>query len=407
VKLVALIDTGLPRGGMPSLAGCFAIARNTLPSWVLDKILHMGPTFRALSYHFVSRKNGMASGTRITPLRRSEIPELSRFLITGTGVPADSPFFSQEVLSWKYFDGPGGTSEDSVNSLVARSGDKIVGHIGICPRQFIVLGDEAIPVSTMHAVDWLGSAAHPGSGVLLMLKAFATSKTQYAVGGTAAAQAFFPKLGFEQKSKLTIFRKVLTPFHRLRTTDQGFFRKWAGAVKDLGAFWRPRTSPVPHTVELHSAPLFTEEIDCLLRQSSMRMVTCQRDHLLLNYFLRYPLPGFSGWTIHASQRMIGFAVLKITPHGRIQLGKIVDCWLDTEDPSDWQAAVGALVDRLRALSADSITCYSTIPSLHAALHWNGFAKSGESNVYIRDKQQSLPRNLPFGLSMLEGDRAII
>ena len=45
--------------------------------------------------------------------------------------------------------------------------------------------------------------------------------------------------------------------------------------------------------------------------------------------------------------MIGFAVLKITPYGRIQLGKIVDCWLDTEDPSCWQAAVAALIDRLR------------------------------------------------------------
>jgi hypothetical protein len=344
---------------------------------------------------------------RITPLRRSDIPELSQFLITRSGVPANSSFFCQEVLTWKYFDGPSGPSEDSVRSLIARSADKIVGHIGICPRQFIVSGDEAIPVSTMHAVDWLGSAAHPGSGVFLMLRAFATSKTQYAVGGTAEAQAVFPKLGFEQKSKLAIFRKVLTPLHRLCTTHQGFFRKWAGTVKDLASVWRPRTSPVPHTVELRSAPTFTEEIDCLLRQSSMRRVTCQRDHLLLNYFLRYPRPGFSGWTIHASQRMIGFAVLNITPHGRIQLGKIVDCWLDTEDPSCWQAAVGALVDRLRALSADSITCYSTIPSLQAALHWNGFAKSGESNVYIRDKHHSLPRDIPFGLSMLEGDRAII
>ena len=239
-----------------------------------------------------------------------------------------------------------------------------------------------------------------------MLQAFATSKTQYAVDGTAQAQAVFPRLGFEQKAKLAIFRKVLTPFHRLRTTDQGLFRKWAGTAKDIMSVWRARTPPMPLTVELRAAPLFTEEIDCLQRQSSLRIVTCQRDHLLLNYFLRCPLSGFSGWTIHTSQRMIGFAVLTITPHGRIQLGKIVDCWLDTDDPSCWQAAVAALLDRLRALSADAVTCYGTTPSLHAALLWNGFAKSGE-NVYLRDKQQSLPRDLPFGLSMLDGDSAIL
>src|ERR1700686_3285197 len=137
----------------------------------------------------------------------------------------------------------------------------------------------------MHAIDWLGSGAHSASGALLMLRAFATSKTQYAIDGSAQAQAIFPRLGFEQKPKLAIFRKVLTPFHRLRSTGQGLFRKWAGTAKDMASVWRARIPPVPRTVELRSAPTFTEEIDCLLRKSSRRTVTCQRDHFLLNYFL--------------------------------------------------------------------------------------------------------------------------
>jgi hypothetical protein len=344
---------------------------------------------------------------QITPLRRSDIPELSQFLISGFGVPATSCFFSHEVLSWKYFDGPSGPSEASVCSLIARSAGRIIGHIGMCPRQFIVSGDGRAPVSTMHAIDWLGSAAHPGAGTMLMLQAFATSKTQYAVGGAAPVQALFPRLGFAQKPGLTIFRKVLAPFHRWRTTGQGLFHKWAGTAKDIASVWRARTPPLPQTVELRSAPTFTETIDCLQRQSSLRMVTSQRDHLLLNYFLRYPLSGFTGWTIHTSQRMIGFAVLTVIPHGKIQLGKIVDCWLDTEDPTCWQAAVAALSERLRVLSADDVTCYATTPSLHAALLWNGFAKSEERNVYVRDKEQALPRDLPFGFSMLDADGAIL
>ena len=350
----------------------------------------------------------MTSGRQITPLRRADIPELSQFLISGFGVPATDPCFSHEVLSWKYFDGPGGPSEEeSACSLVARSAGRIIGHIGICHRLFIVSGDGAAPVSTLHAIDWLGSPAHSGSGTFLMMQALATAKTQYAVGGSRHAQAVFPRLGFQSKPSLAEFRKVLAPLHRLRTTGQGFFRKWAGTAKDLVSVWRNRTPHVPQTVELRSVPTFTEEIDGLVRQSKPRIVTCQRDHLLLNYFLRYPLSGFSGWTIHAFGRMIGFAVLKITPHGRIQLGKIVDCWLDTEDPSCWQSAVASLIDRLRSLSADVVTCYGTTPNLQAALLRNGFAKSGETNVYVRDKQQSLPQDLPFGLSMLEADHAIL
>jgi hypothetical protein len=175
----------------------------------------------------------------------------------------------------------------------------------------------------------------------------------------------------------------------------------------MASVWRARTPPVAQTVELRSVPTFTEEIDGLLRQSSLRIVTCQRDHLLLNYFLRYPQSEFSGWMIHTSQRMIGFAVLKITSHGRIQRGIIVDCWLDTEDPSCWQATVAALIDRLRVLSADDVTCCATTSNLQAALLRNGFAKSGERNLYVRDKQQLLPRDLPFGLSRFDADGAIL
>jgi hypothetical protein len=241
----------------------------------------------------------------------------------------------------------------------------------------------------------------------MLLRAFAKSKTQYNIGGTEEVRAVLPRLGFEPKPKLAIFRKVLAPFHRLRTSGAGLFRKWAVTAKDAASVWRARTMPPPQTVELRSAPTFTEEINCLQRQSSLRMVTCRRDHLLLNYFLRCPLPGFSGWTIHTSGRMAGFAVLKMIPEGRIQLGKIVDLWLDTEDQSCWQAAVAALIERFRALSADHVISYASFPSLNAALLANGFAKSAERNVYIRDKQQSLPQNLPFGLSMLEGDHAIL
>jgi hypothetical protein len=332
---------------------------------------------------------------------------LSQFLISGAGDPDISYRFTHDVLLWKYFDGPGGPPEDSTSSLIARSAGRIVGHIGLCPRQFIVPGEGTTPVSTMHAMDWQVSDAHSGVGAFLMLRAIATSNTQYAVGGTDQAQAVFPRLGFEQKPSVSVFRKVLTPFHRLRTADQGLLHKWAATGKDIVSVWRARTPPAPQVVELRPAPTFTSEIDCLQRQSSLRIVTCVRDHLLLNYFLRCPLSGFSGWTIHASGRLIGFAVLKITSQGRIQLGKIVDCWLDTEDLSCWRAAVLALVDRLRALSADTVTCYATTPSSLAALVWNGFAKAADRKVYLRDKRQLLPRDLPLGISILDRDRAIL
>jgi hypothetical protein len=200
------------------------------------------------------RRNGMTSGTKITPRRRAELPELSRFLINDLAI---SYRFSHEVLSWKYFNGPSGPSEDSACSLIARSASKIIGHIGMCPRQFVVSGDGAMPVSTMHAIDWRASDAHPGMGAFLTLQAFATSKTQYAIGGTEQAQGIFPRLDFEQKPAQAIFYKLLTPFHRLRSTDQRLYRKLAGTVKDVATIWRTRTPQVTQVVELRSAHKFT------------------------------------------------------------------------------------------------------------------------------------------------------
>lgn len=351
-------------------------------------------------------KTPTISGIKMTPLRRADIPELSGFLIDGFGVPATTTCFSQEVLAWKYFDGPAGPSAETNCSLVSRSAGKIVGHIGICPRQFVVSGNAETTVSTIHAIDWLGSREHSGSGAFLMLQAFGNSQTQYAVGGSDLAQAVFPRLGFETKPAVAVFHKILAPLHRLRTRDQGFFRKWAGTAKDIGTALKSRARASGQVVELRPASVFTPEVDGLQQESSHRIVASRRDHLLLNYFLRYPLPGLSGWTIHAAQQMIGFALLKVTADGRIRQGKIVDCWLDTEDPSCWQATVAGLIDQLRTFSADFVTCFGTTAGMQSALLWNGFRKAGERNVYVRDKQQCLPRDLPLGFSMLEADLAI-
>lgn len=78
-----------------------------------------------------------------------------------------------------------------------------------------------------------------------------------------------------------------------------------------------------------------------------------------------------------------------------------------EHASYWHAAVEALVDRLRTLSADDVKFYANNPGLQAVLLGNGFDKSGDSNVCIRDKQQLLPRDLSFGLSGFAADSVIL
>ena len=88
-----------------------------------------------------------------------------------------------------------------VCSLIVRSAGTIIGHIGMCHRQFIVTGDGATPLSTMHAIDWRGSHAHSGLGAFLMLEALATSKIQYANGSSEQAQVRLSKVGLRAEAQ--------------------------------------------------------------------------------------------------------------------------------------------------------------------------------------------------------------
>ena len=59
----------------------------------------------------------MASRSRITPLRRADIPELSQFLISGFRVPATFFFFlSRGALMEVFLDGPSGPSKETPRS---------------------------------------------------------------------------------------------------------------------------------------------------------------------------------------------------------------------------------------------------------------------------------------------------
>ncbi len=115
----------------------------------------------------------------ISRTSEQELPELRRFLVQGFGGDASAVCFDERVLHWKYFLPIG--NDSSSRSLIVRHEGKIVGHIGMCPREFYVPGKGR--VSTVHFIDWLASREHPLVGVTLMMRGCEMAQTQYGVGG--------------------------------------------------------------------------------------------------------------------------------------------------------------------------------------------------------------------------------
>src|SRR5262245_33500315 len=107
----------------------------------------------------------MNPGYKINPIIPGDLAGLCRFLADGFRLPADTGCMSPDVLRWKYLDpaAPG----PAPLSLVARAGDAIVGHVGLCPRTFVVRGEGAREVMTTMPIDWLAATEHPSVGLML------------------------------------------------------------------------------------------------------------------------------------------------------------------------------------------------------------------------------------------------
>jgi hypothetical protein len=346
----------------------------------------------------------MLSGQSITPLSEADLPDLRRFLISGFRVEEGATCFNANVLHWKYLAKLGNI--EGPRSLIARQNGQIVGHIGLCPREWVVRGQDQTRVSTVHFMDWLASPDCPSAGLMLMLRGCRSAETQYAVGGSADGQKMATTIGYEIIGSVGVYSRVLSPAYRLRVPGGGI-RKYAGMARDIGRLLSRSRKPPEVATELRRLQQFTDEINPVLETAAKTMAFTRRQPWLLNYYLQYPLGPITGWTIHANQRLIGFALLHVMTTGAIRTGRIVDCFLASEEQALWHSAVWSILRELKSQSVDLVTCHASSPWLKDALQRNAFHLGHTQNLFLRDKKGLLPQSGPFHLSQLEADHAYL
>jgi hypothetical protein len=241
-----------------------------------------------------------------------------------------------------------------------------------------------------------------------MLRGFRAAETQYAVGGSAAGQAMAKTVGYECRATVRIMRKILRPGYRLRGPHRELAQKPLRFAKDLGRSLVYRGRVPRHRVELRRASQFGPEVDDVIGRAATPLVLTSRSCELLNYYLRHPTSGLSGWTIHGDgSGLIGFALLNVTSDGTSRHGRIVECFLGTRDEGPWHAAVVALTRELEDQSADVVSCYASTPWVAQALRSGGFFPYGSQLFYLRDRQGRLGEDAAYHLSQLEADHGYL
>ncbi len=368
----------------------------------------------------------------IRPLTLDDLPELSRFLTAGFHAPAEADFAAPEVVRWKYLEPPGpmrqqGDKADDdrcVNdsnaafaeamapvSFVARNqAGQIVGHVGLCRTEFegqaiVAPGGR---VSTMHIIDWLGSPDHRSVGISLMRKAHEGVETQFGLGVSQAALVVGERAGYELRSLVPVYLRVLRTGYWFRTMGLGPTERLARLARDIASGWMRRPAEPKTTIVIRRVSSFDAEITSIVDKARTYAVFTRRDPARLNTILRFPRQSMSGWHLaDETGRLRGLAVLNLIPNdrGRTRTGKIVDCLLDDTDAALWQAAILALTRELAHQGADLAQAYASTPWTVDALSQSGYTSRFTVKFHIRDPLKRIPHDATFHLTPLEGDYA--
>jgi hypothetical protein len=346
-----------------------------------------------------------------------DLPELSQFLAAGFHVPLAAHFAAPEVLQWKYLKPPQANAcaensdSSAPRSYVARNdAGRIIGHIGICrtafegPRATVTGGQ----VPTIHIIDWLGSPEHRAIGMSLMRKAHEGVPTQFGLGVSPSALVVGERAGYELRSLVPVYVRVLRTGYWLRTSELGPFHRMArvayAIIQRFVSF-----SHTPHTtITLERISHFGPEITPVVEKMKTEVVLTRRDPDRLNQLLRFPGQAVSGWhLLDGAGRLRGFALLNLVPkdQGRTLTGKIIDYLLDDVDVDLWHAAIRALTDELKRQGADLAQAYGSTPWTVRGLEKSGFKSRYSVKFHIRDRQGLIARDATFHLTPLEGDYA--
>src|SRR5436305_8857228 len=175
----------------------------------------------------------MFGSYQIQPTTPDDLPALGRFLIDGFGLARDASHVTEAALWWKYFE-PCGVPFGP-RSFLACSAGRIVGHVGIVPREFVVRGSSgpSDPIPALHFIDLLAAPSHPTAGLMLMKRGFQATEVQYALGGSADGQRIALVTGYECRRKFPTMWAVLHPTYRLRVAGLGRFSRLARVGVDL------------------------------------------------------------------------------------------------------------------------------------------------------------------------------
>ncbi len=289
---------------------------------------------------------------RTTPDDRAE---LVRFLAGAFGACDDAPFLEPRLMHWKYWAPRPGW--EGLRSYVMEQDGRIVAHGCVYPTSI---------AGAIRVIDWAGSAAAPGSGVLLMRKLAAMAGAVLAPGGSEDTRAVLPKIGFREAGRMWKYARVVRPWRHLALNPRRDWRTLARFARNLVQGGLP---PAPADWTAERVERFGDE--------------------RLDYMLACPGAEFSGYVLRKSGVECGWFLLAQV----LGQARIAALETRTERDAAWRVAV-------RTAAADPRTA-EVMTAVSHPLTGAGLRPRGFDPVLVYGKLDKL------ALSLWDGDECFL
>jgi hypothetical protein len=327
----------------------------------------------------------------------ADIPQIRSLMRSAFQVPSDAPFLDPQLLQWKYI-APRPDWEGS-RSYILKKGTELLAHCGVAPVRFVFPDRE---VSCVCFMDWAGSRALPGSGLLLMRRLMKLADVAVVVGGSPDTWSTIPHLGFQPYMNLQYYSRVVRPWRRFHNTaEESGWKRFGRLLRDTARtiFWLPQSER-----EWSWTPVDRFQQGPLSQQAASQITLTRHDADMLNYWLSCPRGTFRGGWIRFRGKIRGYAVLN-------RLGsqaRIVDARVDSNRWADWVALYAlAMNEAAQDPEISEVICAASSPLAQSAILANGFRPGYQASFFLYDPKKIFAgRPLPHW-NLIDDDAALI
>jgi hypothetical protein len=325
---------------------------------------------------------------------------IAALLRDSLGLAPGHPTTEPRHLQWKYWE-PRADWAGSRSYVYLRSGE-IVAHGAVIPNVFLWREHR---IKILHVIDWAARPDSGGSGVALMKQIGKLTGAMFAVGGSEQTQQILPIIGFKEcNTTVTRYARPIRPLLRLVSPE---YRSWRLAPQAMrGLLWAltaPSLRDAGWSVQRIRADQLTSA-PIIWPSPKFGTAVFERSNASMSYLLRCPATSMELYSVHCYGRPRGYFLLAFAP----AQARIADCWIDSDDLSEWGAMVQLAVEqaKVHAQVAEVVSMCSD-PLLGAALIKSGFRVRHAIPMWLRTAGGVAPPDASVRFLMADSDEAFL